>query len=458
MNEFIRRAEYTIRPRYCNSDNYIHKKIILNSLIAEKLMALEAGKDNELFRNEKFQDYLRGRKEQSMRQWLYNHDFYEKVQLDSNEIKNVYKLAGRKYKIAYYTIKDSVVLKKVKGKLKQSYSFIDLFSDINKPEEFPQREVSWNTQEHEAILDALFSVPLNKNQIIGPVKIDNNFYTIIKILDWTDRAATTENDVQERLNNVKKLLKIKHSNIQYSQYVGEIMHGKRVEFIGDTFYKLVNIVGPFYIKSEKEKSEAFNQRFWHKESEEIILDDIGDNIERIRDFPLLRIDGEIWAVRDFEKELNLHPLVFRKRRMEGSEFAEQFKLAIVDMIRDKYITEEAYKKGYDRVNIVERNVSMWWDYLLSLYHRNQYLESIGRKEDFNEDYLHNIEQDLNLYIDRLQEKYNDAIEINTDLFEEIQLTRIDLFILQKNVPFPIVVPGFPILTTDNKLDCGKKIN
>ena len=421
-------------------------------------MALEAGKDNELYRNERFQDYLRGRKEQSMRRWLYNHDFYEKVQLDTSEIKKVYKLAGRKYKIAYYTIKDSTVAKQVQEKLRQGYSFTKVFHESGRLEEIPQRDVSWNTQEHEAILDALFSIPLNKNQIIGPVKIDNNFYTIIKILDWTDCAATTENDVQERLNNVKKLLKIKHSNIQYSQYVGEIMHGKRVEFIGDTFYKLVNIVGPFYIKSEKEKSEAFNQRFWHKESEEIILDDIGDNIERIRDFPLLRIDGEIWAVRDFEKELNLHPLVFRKRRMEGSEFAEQFKLAIVDMIRDKYITEEAYKKGYDRVNIVERNVSMWWDYLLSLYHRNQYLESIGRKEDFNEDYLHNIEQDLNLYIDRLQEKYNDAIEINTDLFEEIQLTRIDLFILQKNVPFPIVVPAFPILTTDNKLDCGKKIN
>ncbi|MCK4295412.1 MAG: hypothetical protein KAX28_02005, partial [Candidatus Marinimicrobia bacterium] len=92
-----------------------------------------------------------------------------------------------------------------------------------------------------------------------------------------------------------------------------------------------------------------------------------------------------------------------------------------------------------------------------LYHRNQYLESIDRKEDFNEDYLHNIEQDLNPYIDRLQEKYNDVIEINTDRFEEIQLTRIDLFVMQNKAPFPVVVPGFPILTTDNKLDYGRKM-
>ena len=458
MNEFIRRAEYTIRPRYCNSDNYIHKKIVLNSLIAEKLMALEAGKDNELFRNEQFQDYLRGRKEQSMRQWLYNHDFHEKVRLDTIEIKNVYKLAGRKYKIAYYTIKDSTAAGMVQEKLLQGHTFTEILLELGGDEEIPQREVNWKAQEHETIHSALFSEPLKKDQVIGPLKIEDNYYTAIKILGWTDRMTISDNDIRQRWTDVKEKLREKHANIQYRKYVSKIMRGKRVEFIGDTFYKLVNIVGPFYIKSEKEKSEAFNQRFWHKESEEIILDDIGDNIERIRDFTLLRIDGEIWTVRDFEKELNLHPLVFRKRRMEGSEFAEQFKLAIVDMIRDKYITEEAYKKNYDRVNVVVRNVSMWQDYLLSLYHRNQYLASIEKKKNFNKEYLRIIEQDLNPYIDSLQEKYNDVIEINTDRFEEIQLTRIDLFVLQKNVPFPIASPGFPILTTDNKLDYGKKIN
>ena len=54
-SEFINRAEFTIRPNYCNSDNYINRKIVLNSLIAEKLLAIEAGEDNELLRNKKLQ-------------------------------------------------------------------------------------------------------------------------------------------------------------------------------------------------------------------------------------------------------------------------------------------------------------------------------------------------------------------------------------------------------------------
>ena len=455
VEEFIRRAENTIRPPYCNGDSYFHKKIVLNSLIAEKMMALESDKDNELSRNEQFQDYLRGRKEQAMRQWLYDHDFFKKVKLDTNEIKKVYKCAGRNYKIAYYTIKDNAIANMVKRKLLQGRTFTDVLRELGGDEKIPQREVNWNAEEHETIHTALFSEPLEKNQVIGPLRIEENYYTVIKILDWTDRIAISDSDIRQRWNHVTERLKKKHATVQYRQYVSKIMRGKRVEFSRDTFYKLADIFGKLYFKSRKEKKVAFKQRLWQKDKNEINPDDIGDNVEKIIDFSLLQIDGEILTVREFEKELRYHPLVFRKKRIKRIEFAEQFKLAVVDMIRDKYITEEAYKKKYDKVNIVERNVSMWRDYLSALYHRNQYLESIGKNENFNKDYSRIIEQDLNPYIDSLQQKYNDVIEINRDRFEKIQLTRIDMFVTQHNVPFSIVVPGFPKLTTDNKLDYGK---
>ena len=41
VNEFIRRAEHTVRPPYCRGGHNLQKKIVLNSLIAEKLFTLE---------------------------------------------------------------------------------------------------------------------------------------------------------------------------------------------------------------------------------------------------------------------------------------------------------------------------------------------------------------------------------------------------------------------------------
>ena len=100
---------------------------------------------------------------------------------------------------------------------------------------------------------------------------------------------------------------------------------------------------------------------------------------------------------------------------------------------------------------------MWKDHLLALYKRNQYLKSLGKFDNFSKNYLSIIENDLNPFVMELQKKYDNMIEINTDIFENIELTKIDMFVFQNNVPFPVIVPQFPLLTTHNKLDYGKKL-
>ena len=44
-----------------------------------------------------------------------------------------------------------------------------------------------------------------------------------------------------------------------------------------------------------------------------------------------------------------------------------------------------------------------------------------------------------------------------ELFEKIELTQTDMVVNQRGVPFPIVVPSFPIITSDNLLNYGSKI-
>jgi len=451
-NEFIRRAEFTIRPKYCSMNNYIHQKIVLNSLIAEKLLALEAGESNELTQNEQFVDYIKGRQEQAMRQWQYYDIAYNKVELDTAEIKKTFLLAERKYKIAYCNLEDAGKIKFIDDEIrKENGSLEDVLKTRFSMEEIPLREVSWDEQDDEIIHEAFFSEPLRVNQIIGPLKTGDDRYLLMQIKGWTDQIAVTDNDIKERWDEVKNYMSRKNANIIYHDYVANVMKGKSVEFASGTFFQLAEILAPFYLKSEKEKKEAFNKRFW---KDEVIEQDFGGNIETILDDPLLQIEDEIWTVREFEKEIRIHPLVFRKRKLNRSEFPEQLKFAIVDLIRDKYVTREAYKKGYDEVSEVQRNVVMWSDYLLSLYQKNRFLATIDGKD---KDYLYVITHHLNAYVDSLQKKYHDVIEIDTDNFEGIQLSRIDMFVIQRNVPFPIIVPGFPLLTTDNKLDYGRKM-
>lgn len=458
QNEFIRRAEYTIRPSYCRGDDYVQKKIVLNSLVAEKLLALEAGNDNPLLQNEDWQLYLQGRKEQAMRQWLYYKEGQEKVVLDTAEVKKFYEIAGRKYKIAYYAIKNDTIAAWVDKALHaQNKTFEEVFHQTGSLEGIPQREVKWSSPEHDVIHAALFSEPLHKGQVLGPLKIEDQDYVVIKILDGTKELAITDTQMQQRWREVSERLTEQKAAAAFEQYGLQVMHGKKIEFNPATFRQVVNLVGPYYLKSFEEKQAAVNQQLWEAPDHEKLLTQIGNSFDAMLNEPFFRIEGKIWTVRDFEREMKIHPLVFRKRRIAKNDFAEQFKLAVVDMVRDRYLADAAYQKGYDRVEAVQRNVAMWKDNLLFLFQLKNYLKSIGKQENFNKDYLPIVTNDLNPYVERLQAQYADKIAINTAAFEKIQLTNIDMLVIQRNMPYPVVVPGFPVITTDHQLDYGRKM-
>ena len=64
---------------------------------------------------------------------------------------------------------------------------------------------------------------------------------------------------------------------------------------------------------------------------------------------------------------------------------------------------------------------------------------------------------FNTVIDSLQEVHSKIIKINMDAFENIDLTSTDMVVKHQGLPYPIVVPSFPIITTDDRLDYGSKL-
>ena len=226
-NEFIRRAEYTIRPVYCKGDNIIHKKIVLNSIIAEKLLALEAEEHNALMDNSNFRAYIRGRKEQAMRKVLFDQEAYQKVRLTDEQINDLFNAAGRKYHIEYFNIPDSSTAEQIGAGLKDHP---DSFEEIFKKyydSDLPVREVAWNDYEHEKIEEALFTKPLQNGTVIGPLEIERNQFLFLRVNGWTETKAFAEPDVKERLNRVREHLTLREASQLWDRFVARVMKGKR---------------------------------------------------------------------------------------------------------------------------------------------------------------------------------------------------------------------------------------
>ena len=138
--------------------------------------------------------------------------------------------------------------------------------------------------------------------------------------------------------------------------------------------------------------------------------------------------------------------------MNRGEFQAQLRFAIADLVRDIEITKYCYEKKYEQSSAVKLNRELWYDSSIARYHR----DILFKEKGFLYDDPEGVAKRMNPLVDSLQTIYSDQIEIDTDLFESIELTSIDMTVIQQGAPFPKVVPPFPIFTNDNRLDYGRR--
>jgi len=453
--DFIRRAEYSIRPLYCRQANYIHKKIILNSLIAEKLLALEAEKAKvDLLDNPLFQSFVLGRSEQAMRQLHYYDEFYKQVELDSAAVLNAYKLAGRTVDITFINLPDLNSANTIKNLVMEGISLDSAYTMIWGQHTPPKRQLNWFDKESVDLHKAIFNPDVTKGSIIGPLVPDNKTFLLLQVNGWTDRPAITESEKSLRITDVRKRLRENDAEQKYKEWVHNIMTGKQLELNPNVFPAYAEKVTDIYLQSDSVKQAQYGKFLWADPELDFIRDSLTSApLESFAETDILfHVDNVPWTIQKFHQEIRKHPLVFRKKKMNRGEFQEQLKFAIADLVRNIEITQYCYKNKYEQSSTVKLNRELWFDSSIARYYRNILFKEMGVLYDDPE----NVATRMNPIVDSLQTIYSDQIKIDTDLFESIELTSIDMTVIQHGVPFSKVVPPFPVFTNDNKLDYGHR--
>ena len=155
-------------------------------------------------------------------------------------------------------------------------------------------------------------------------------------------------------------------------------------------------------------------------------------------------DGREYKIKDLLDMIKKHPLVFRNKKTNKDLFSNELKYAIADLIRDHHITNKAYELNYDKkINILNIK-NKWEDHIKSIVYKTEFYDSKSFKS-------------LSKKVDSLQIIYSDMIKIDTDKFEKIKLSSIDMNVNYSNQAYSKIEPGFPILTDDHLLDYGEKV-
>jgi len=452
VNELKYRAEFIPHPIYPAQGKEGNKKIVLNNLILEKIFAIEAGKDYPLKKLETYQAYMKGIKEQGMREQLYYKEAFEKVKLDSNEIKKAYRLAAREYKLGFYTIYSDSMANKINERIVLNAGNVSrVFDRLGDPDRVPIQEVKYRDPDHYRIHEALYSEPLQQGQVIGPIKIGDNHHIIMKVLDWRDNIIFGGEEAQIRWNQVVEKMTSHEATKLWMQYMTEVMAGKRVDFDKDVFKRLVDTFYAVMVATEEQEKKEILQNFGKKKPLDLALDGLADGNEFLKQ-PFFKVDGQVWTVEDFKKALMSHPLVYRSQEMATKRaFARQFRLAVIDMIRDHFLTKEAYAEGLEKSDKVQRTVQMWEDATIATKYRDDLIKKLAEGDTLVGKDPTYLTRKFDKYVTELQLSYVPKIHVDLAEFDDIELTNIPMFALQPQVPYPFAVPSFPQITQESDL-------
>ena len=174
------------------------------------------------------------------------------------------------------------------------------------------------------------------------------------------------------------------------------------------------------------------------------------------DAPFCTIDQRAWTVGDLRKELMSHPLVFRTKNLNRGNFAAQLELAMVDMMRDRFLTQEAYAKSLDDSPEIGRTMDMWKDAYLAIRQQRRVMAAARERGIVIEHDQPGMLRYWESYLAELQRKYGASVRINREALEKISVTNVDFVALRPGVPYPIAVPGFPILILSDNLEYARQ--
>tara|TARA_Y100000590_G_C15694791_1_gene1004712 strand:+ start:756 stop:2222 length:1467 start_codon:yes stop_codon:yes gene_type:complete len=453
-SDFIKRAEYTIRPTYCRDDNPIHKKIVLNSLIAEKLMAI----DIESFINDDnfSSDFLIGIKEQKMRELLLDNDVYSKVNIDSTLLNLHLKFSNRIYEFSFISMDNDTLAAEIQYYLKDGVEFDNICLNYLMLDAIPNRMVGYFDEYDSNIHKAIFLKELNKDDVLGPIISKDKKYLFLKVLGWTNNVLISETQIADHLQSVKDKISLMEQERAYDEFILDIMSGDKLKFFEKPFFKLADVAYKFYFNKYNPQTENIDPKY-NDESFDLLY--FASKMKINPDDVFLKFNDNEITVKNLDYLISKHPLLFQKKQISEYEFPLYFKYAIVDLIRDEEINKIAYNKQYDNHLEVIKEMEMFNDATLSQLHLKALLDrnNITEKQ-FEQNSIQILDKYLNTYIDSLQQKYFNDIKIDFNVFENLKMTRIDFHAYKKGVPYPNVVPLFPILTSNHIINYGVNSN
>jgi len=416
--EFRRRAELSLPP-YRDTDPESVKLQLVDLLTCEKMMALEA-EALALDTSRIFLATADFAGELALARELYIEEVRDKVELDEGEIEDAIEKMAQTRTVKLLPFSDRERAERYHQRLSNGESFEKIAAEIYglAADTLSQRmTTSWGDNEP-ALDEAVFA--LKKIGQLSPVFRTSRGFAVCVLENIERDAVQTRTDYEDLKRRARTVLRARLESQRSGEFVSAFMGDKGVTLDREVFPVFAQaILGQIRFSPEKIKVNTLQMDG---------IDRIQQDLAPHRHRTLVRFHGGQWSVQDAIDRWRLCNLPLDIKSEQACRRSIVRNLST--MIRDKFLADEARRRGYCNRSSVKEQVGMWRDHLLYAMLKNKL-----SKPDLDPEF------DWTGYLDRLRCKY--PAKIDSGLIGEIVLNDIRLLAVRPGQYASLVVPVWP---------------
>ncbi len=429
----------------------------LNYMINEKLLALD-GYEKGLMEKE-FVKGINGDIESDLvTEELFKKEILPKVDITDSEIEKVIDKKLSEYEIRWLYASNTEILQNYLLQLTNGIAFDTLFAaqinDIVFMDDRQMKSSLYSIYVKNPIFAQIIDT-LSAGSVSAPIHNDDGWY-IIKIDNIWKNLITNESEYNKlKSESIEAITKSKADALS-DQYVKNLFDRENPIIKRDGFNVLRSYIGKFILTNEKyseweldKKLDAslFNLGLKRGDKYTGLTLVIAENSK-------ISLDEFIIWYRNREQYLK-----FSKNDLIG--FSKSLENLVWLMVRDKFLTSQAYKNGYDKDEWVQKQASWWRDKISYSAYRNELANSVVLNyeemrvlNENNKSESEIVSQELSKKIfnkvQELKKKY--TININYDVLNKIEVSSenekkaIEMYIVKRGNLIPR--PAFPSIDND----------
>ena len=416
-NQKISEREFKLRyelvPHYSRDQfNEDSSKIdLLNSIIAEKLLAQEAtfrGFDTTAY----FKYSIQQIKDLYVRDELYRRKIDSKVKISQSDIQEALNRRARSLSVRIISSYDSASVFKYYNQLRSGAPF-DSIGRISDPVEYDSNKapmkITYGQMQDDHVEDVLYS--LKTGNFSAPVK-SGNIWFIFKLAGISAEVPHNAND-QKYNQNITNVIRMRKSRVIGIKYLDKFYKNKEAIIDSSLFLKLTGKIST--ILEEKANNHDFgrdNKLFLDEENIMRILHDFGNTV---LGKDIVHINKNPIKLQEYLYSLIIYPLLIKDPSFRS--VAYNLMQNLNKYIQYKFLSGEGYKEGLQNLSEVEEDLNIWRDDFLAKMLRNTFHDSI-----------HVTDEDVKNYYDKhkgiekidILEILNDNLEVIDTVLKELR--------------------------------------